>query len=44
MGLDKSKLGLHSLRAGGATAAANQGVCDRLLLTNESSHIGQIAK
>ena len=30
MGLDKSKFGLHSLRAGGATVAANQGVCDRL--------------
>lgn len=30
LGLDKSKFGLHSLRAGGATAAANQGVCDRL--------------
>ena len=30
MGLVMSKFGLHSLRAGGATAAANQGVCDRL--------------
>ena len=30
MDLVKSKFGLHSLRAGGATAAANQGVCDRL--------------
>ena len=30
IGLDKSKFGLHSLRAGGATAAANNGVKDRL--------------
>ena len=30
LGLDKSKFGLHSLRAGGATAAANLGISDRL--------------
>ena len=30
LGLDASKFGLHSLRAGGATAAANAGVADRL--------------
>ena len=30
IGLDESKFGLHSLRSGGATAAANNGVEDRL--------------
>ncbi|XP_060597906.1 uncharacterized protein LOC132751710 [Ruditapes philippinarum] len=30
IGLDKSKFGLHSLRSGGASAAANAGVSDRL--------------
>ena len=30
VGLDAKKCGLHSLRAGGATAAANAGVPDRL--------------
>ena len=30
LGIDKSKFGLHSLPAGGATAAANAGVNDRL--------------
>lgn len=30
LGFDKSKFGLHSLRAGGATAAANAGINDRL--------------
>lgn len=30
IGLDKSKFGLHSLRSGGATAAANKGIADRL--------------
>lgn len=30
IGLDKTKFGLHSLRSGGATAAANGGVADRL--------------
>jgi len=30
IGLDKTKFGLHSLRSGGATAAANAGVADRL--------------
>ena len=30
IGLSSKKLGLHSLRAGGATAAANLGVSDRL--------------
>ena len=30
LGLDASKFGLHSLHAGGATAAANAGVADRL--------------
>ena len=30
IGLDKRKFGVHSLRAGGATAAANAGVPDRL--------------
>ena len=30
IGLETKKLGLHSLRAGGATAAARQGVSDRL--------------
>ena len=29
VGLEKSKYGLHSLRAGGARAAANAGVADR---------------
>ena len=29
LGLDKSKFGLHSLRSGGASAAANAGVPDR---------------
>ena len=29
IGLDKSKFGLHSLRSGGALAAANAGVPDR---------------
>ena len=30
VGLDRKKFGLHSLRAGGATAAANKGIPDRL--------------
>lgn len=30
IGLDKRQFGLHSLRAGGATAAANACICDRL--------------
>jgi hypothetical protein len=30
LGFDKSKFGLYSLRAGGATAAANAGINDRL--------------
>ena len=30
IGLDKRKFGLHSFRAGGATAAAHNGVPDRL--------------
>ena len=30
IGLNTSKLGLHSLRSGVATEAANSGVCDRL--------------
>ena len=30
LGLDKSRFGLHSLRSGGATTAANSGVSDRL--------------
>ncbi|XP_057302664.1 uncharacterized protein LOC130636832 [Hydractinia symbiolongicarpus] len=30
IGLEKSKFGLHSPRSGGATAAANGGVADRL--------------
>ena len=30
MGWDPSQFGMHSLRAGGATAAANAGVPDRL--------------
>ena len=30
LGYDANKFGLHSLRAGGATAAANSGVPDRL--------------
>ena len=30
IGLDKKKLGLHSLRSGGATAAAAAGIDDRL--------------
>ena len=30
VGVDKTKFGLHSLRAGGATAAANAGINDRL--------------
>ena len=29
VGLDKSKFGLHSLRSGGASAAANAGIPDR---------------
>ena len=29
IGLDKKKFGLHSLRSGGASAAANAGVPDR---------------
>ena len=31
LGFDSSQFGLHSLRAGGATSAANAGVPDRLL-------------
>ncbi|KAK3101897.1 hypothetical protein FSP39_007159 [Pinctada imbricata] len=31
IGLDSSKFGLHSLRSGGATAAANAGIGDRIL-------------
>ena len=31
IGLDKRNFILHSLRAGGTTAAANAGICDRLL-------------
>ena len=31
IGLDRRNFGLHSLRASGATAAANAGICDRLL-------------
>ena len=34
LGLDKSKYGLHSLRAGGASAAANAGVPDRWFKTH----------
>ena len=30
IGLDASKFGLHSLRSGGATAAASYGVSDRV--------------
>ena len=30
IGLNKSKFGIHSLRSGGATAAAESGVSDRL--------------
>ena len=30
LGLDRSKFGLHSLRSGGATSAANRGIGDRL--------------
>ena len=30
IGLNKSKFGLHSLRSGGATAAASAGVNDRV--------------
>ena len=30
IGLKKKNFGLHSLRSGGATAAANEGVPDRL--------------
>ena len=30
IGLDESRFGTHSLRAGGATAAANNSICDRL--------------
>jgi len=30
VGLDKRKFGLHSLRSGGASAAANAGVPDRM--------------
>ena len=30
LGFDSTKYGLHSLRSGGATAAANEGVPDRL--------------
>ena len=32
LGLDKRKFGLHSLRSGGASAAAQAGVPDRLLV------------
>ena len=33
IGLDKKLFGLHSLRSGGATAAAsNASVCDRLIM------------
>ena len=35
VGLDPKEFGLHSLRAGGATAAANAGVPDRLFKTWE---------
>jgi hypothetical protein len=31
LGFDRSRFGLHSLRSGGATTAANSGVNDRLL-------------
>ena len=31
LGYDKQKFGLHSLRSGGATAAANAGLNERLL-------------
>ena len=31
IGLDKTKFGLHSLRSGGATAASNSGISDRLV-------------
>ena len=30
IGLDKSKFGLHTLRSGGAAAAASAGISDRL--------------
>ncbi|XP_063419642.1 uncharacterized protein LOC134704617 [Mytilus trossulus] len=30
LGLDKTKFGLHSLRSGGATSAANAGISDRI--------------
>ena len=32
VGLDQRKVGLHSLRSGGATAAAAAGIYDRLIL------------
>ena len=31
IGFDKSRFGLHSLRSGGASTAANKGVSERLL-------------
>lgn len=34
IGLDKSKFGLHSLKSGGATSAANNYVSDRLFKTH----------
>ena len=35
IGLDKTQFGLHSLRSGGATAAANFGINDRLFQKHE---------
>ena len=32
MGLDRTRFGLHNLRSGGASAASNASVCDRLIM------------
>lgn len=39
IGLDKRQFGLNSLRAGGATAAANAGICDRLVKKHGRWHL-----
>ena len=41
IGLDKNKFGLHSIRSGGATAAAAAGIYDRLL---KQMNVGRVSR
>ena len=42
LGFDPKQFGLHSLRLGGATAAANAGIPDRLFKRHESAKDGYV--